>query len=135
MSSYLPAKFVFFLKSRLLFNIFYSFCMFVNKHFILSNTHNSKSKWCDNAKLLEYYFYVKKKMSVDFQICISVPLIDDFSKWWDTLKSLVAFATRFLKCFWSFWNIIYLSVKSYFNCIYQFRNWFEKLAGPFILIC
>ena len=27
-------KFVFFLKSRLLFNIFYCFCMFVKKHFI-----------------------------------------------------------------------------------------------------
>ena len=32
-SSYLPVKFVFLLKSRLLFNAFYCFCMFVNKHF------------------------------------------------------------------------------------------------------
>ena len=32
-SSYSPAKFVFFLKSRLLFSVFYYFfCMFVNKH-------------------------------------------------------------------------------------------------------
>ena len=30
---YLPVRFVFFLKSRLLFNIFYCFCMFVSKHF------------------------------------------------------------------------------------------------------
>ena len=28
-----PVEFVFFLKSRLIFNIFYCFCMFVNKHF------------------------------------------------------------------------------------------------------
>ena len=32
-SSYSPLKFVFFLKSSLLFNLFYCFCMFVNKHF------------------------------------------------------------------------------------------------------
>ena len=28
----IPVKFVFFLKRRLLFNAFYCFCMFVNKH-------------------------------------------------------------------------------------------------------
>ena len=32
-SSYAPVKLVFFLKSRLIFNISYCFCMFVNKHF------------------------------------------------------------------------------------------------------
>ena len=32
-SSYSPVMFAFFLKSRLIFNIFYCFCMFVNKHF------------------------------------------------------------------------------------------------------
>ena len=37
--------------------------------------HNSKSKCCYNAKPLAYYFCVKTKMSVDFQICISVPLM------------------------------------------------------------
>ena len=31
--SYSPVKFVFFLKSRQLFNVFYRFNMFVNKHF------------------------------------------------------------------------------------------------------
>ena len=31
--SYSPVKFSFFLKSRLIFNILYYFCMFVNKHF------------------------------------------------------------------------------------------------------
>ena len=29
----IPLNFVLFLKCRLLFNIFYCFCMFVNKHF------------------------------------------------------------------------------------------------------
>ena len=32
-TSYSPVKFAFFLKSRLIFNIFFCFCMFVNKHF------------------------------------------------------------------------------------------------------
>ena len=31
--SYSPVKFVFFLKSRLLLNVLYCFCLFVNKHF------------------------------------------------------------------------------------------------------
>ena len=31
--SYSPIRFVFFFKSRLLFNVSYCFCMFVNKHF------------------------------------------------------------------------------------------------------
>ena len=74
MSSYLSAKFVFFLKSRLLFNIFYCFCIFVNKHFIYLAAHNSTCKYCYNAKLSADYFYVKTKISIDFQICISVPL-------------------------------------------------------------
>ena len=37
-------KFVFFLKIRLLFKVFYCFCMFVNKHF-----PNSTSKQLDNS--------------------------------------------------------------------------------------
>ena len=48
--------------------------MFVNKHFIILGVHISKSKRCDNAKPSTYYFYVKTKLSVDFRICISVPL-------------------------------------------------------------
>ena len=48
--------------------------MFVNKHFIILGVHISKSKRCYNAKPSAYYFYVKTKLSVDFRICISVPL-------------------------------------------------------------
>ena len=36
--------------------------------------HNSKIKCCYNAKPSAYYFYLKTKISVDFQICISVHL-------------------------------------------------------------
>ena len=62
-------------KSWLLFNIFCCFCMFVIKHFIFSGAHNSKSRCCYTAKLSTYYFYVKTKISIDFENCISVPLI------------------------------------------------------------
>ena len=66
-------KFLFFLKSRLLFNILYCFCMFVNKHFIITGVYISKIKRCYNSKLSAYYFQVKTKISVEFHICISVP--------------------------------------------------------------
>ena len=75
MWSYLPAKFVFFLKSGLIFERFCCFCMFVNKHFTNAGAYNSKSKRCLNAKHLAYYFYIKTKISLGFHICISVPLI------------------------------------------------------------
>ena len=38
----------------------------------ISGAHNSKSKCYFNAKPSAYYFYVKTKISVDFQIFISV---------------------------------------------------------------
>ena len=49
--------------------------MFVNKPFIISVAHNSKSKCCCNEKPSTYYFYVKTTVSADFQIYISVPLM------------------------------------------------------------
>ena len=67
-------KFVLFLKIRLLFNIFhFSECLQTNISYI-SGADNSKSKCCCNAKHLAYYFCVKTKISVDFQIRISVLL-------------------------------------------------------------
>ena len=66
---------MFFWKSRLLFSIFYCFCMFLNKHFIISGVYISKSKQCYTAKPSAYHFYEKTKISVDFYICSSVPLI------------------------------------------------------------
>ena len=50
-----------------------SVCLQTNISYI-SGAHNSKSKCCYNAKPSAYYFYVRTKISVDFQICISVPL-------------------------------------------------------------
>ena len=72
--SYFPVKFLFFLKSRLIFKRFYCLCMFLNKHFIKTGAYISKSKRCWNAKLSVYYLYVKTKTSLDLYICISVPL-------------------------------------------------------------
>ena len=48
--------------------------MSVNKHFISLKCTTQKVN-ADNAKPSAYYFYVKTKVSVDFQICISVPLM------------------------------------------------------------
>ena len=52
----LPVKLAFFLKSRLLFNIFYCFCMFVNKHFANSTIKDKK------VKFSLYYFYMNMNM-------------------------------------------------------------------------
>ena len=48
--------------------------MFVNKHF--SNAHISKSKRFFKVKSSTHYFHMKAKILADFQICISVLLID-----------------------------------------------------------
>ena len=40
----------------------------------------SKRKSCFNGKSSAYYFHVKMKVLADFQICISVPLIQTSSK-------------------------------------------------------
>ena len=57
-----------------------SACLQTNILYI-SGAHNSKSKWCYNAKPSAYYFYVKTKVSVDFQICIGAPLMKKNSFW------------------------------------------------------
>ena len=48
--------------------------MFENKNF--SGAFILKSKQYYNAKPLAYCFYVKTKILIDFDICISVPLND-----------------------------------------------------------
>ena len=56
-----------FLKSRLIFILFYCFWMFVNKLFTYLT-------WkCFNVKF-STYFHKKTKIVADFQICISAPL-------------------------------------------------------------
>ena len=54
--SYSSAKFVFFLKSMLLLNIFYCFCIFINKHFA----------YCTICYYAWNYFYVKTNVLQDF---------------------------------------------------------------------
>ena len=61
-----------FLKSRIIFNIFYCFWMFANK--IISGAHISESKTCFNLKPSTCYFHMKTKILADFQIYISLPL-------------------------------------------------------------
>ena len=56
-------KFVFFLESKLLFNILYCSCMFVHKHFDVLNVKHSE---------YHFYIYVKAKRK-DFDICVSAP--------------------------------------------------------------
>ena len=67
-------KFVNFLKSRLIFSIFYCFWMFVNKRCRYLMCGYLKKWKCFNVKSSVYYFHKKAKILADFQICISVPL-------------------------------------------------------------
>ena len=84
LSRYLPVNFEFFLKRMQLVNLCYCFCMFVNKYlFHISRVRITCTKCCYNAKPSACYFCLKRKISVDFQICISVPL----SSWNSTNKS------------------------------------------------
>ena len=71
-------NFVNFLKSRLIFNIFYIFeCLWTNFSHD-SSALISESKRCFNVKSSTYYFHMKKKIVANFQVYISVPL----SKFW-----------------------------------------------------
>ena len=74
----MPVKFLNFLKSRLIFNIFCCFWMYVNKLFTYPNAHISKSKRCFNVKSSTYYLHMKTKILADFQISISVSLRKPF---------------------------------------------------------
>ena len=65
---------MFFLKSKLIFKIFYCFRIFVNKHFINTGTCISKSKRYFKTKPSAYNFYVRTPMALNFHVCISVPL-------------------------------------------------------------
>ena len=69
--SFLPVKFVFFLKSRLLFNVFYCFCMFVNKHFTYLRCANLKAWKVLKCAICVLLFFMLRRI---FHICISVPL-------------------------------------------------------------
>ena len=73
LSIYLPVKFINSLKSKLIFNIFYCFGMFVNILFTYLTCAHLKSKRCLNVKSSTYFFQMKTDILLDLQICISVP--------------------------------------------------------------
>ena len=75
-SSYLPVKFVFFLKKDyfLTYSIV-SVCLQTNISDI-SGAHNSKSKCCYNAKPSAYYFYLKTKISASSEVVSSEDVLD-----------------------------------------------------------
>ena len=56
-----PKNFVDFLKSRLTFNIFFCFWIFVDKLSHISRAHISKSKPCFNVKSSTYYFHIRPR--------------------------------------------------------------------------
>ena len=60
-------KFVNFLKSRLIFNIFYCFVMFVKNFSHISRVDISESKKCFNVKSTTYYFHRKAKILAGFK--------------------------------------------------------------------
>ena len=62
-----------FLKIRLIFNVFYCFRMFVNKHFTILGRACISQKCYDEIPSV-HSFYVKTKMLAVFQICITVSL-------------------------------------------------------------
>ena len=68
-------KFIFFLKIRLIFNLIYCFCMFVNKHFTSRMRVSQKAKGVIVRNLRHIILCIKTKILIDFDTCISVPLI------------------------------------------------------------
>ena len=86
--SYLSVKFVSFLKSRLIFNAFFCFWMFLTNFQYISRKHISKSKRFFNVKSSTYYFHMETGILTDFHICISVPL---------TLKQIFCKTKTFFK--------------------------------------
>ena len=85
-------------KSRLIFNIFFCFWMFVNKSFTyLSRALISESKRCFNLKSSTYYFHIKTKISADFQICISVPL--KITVWKTSIVHIWSFLVHIIPAF------------------------------------
>ena len=113
----LRVKFVNFMKSRLIFNIFYCFWMFVNKHFTyLTRIHISKSKRCYIVQSSAYFPRVKMKLPGDFHICISAPLT-------------VILASIFLYLFdsilidtWPIFNNFAGSLAIFFRAMHQLLN-------------
>ena len=72
-----PWSFANFLKSRLIFNIYYFWML--TFHISHVRAHVSQSKRCFNVKSSTYYFPMKTKILADFQIFVSVPFMSSLS--------------------------------------------------------
>ena len=90
--------------------------MFVNKLFPYLTTHISKSKRCFNVKSSTYCFHMKSKILVDFQICISVPLIKHLSY----CKQPICSANQ--------WTGFYMTTASVMKGLNIFTNSFQIIA-------
>ena len=119
-------KLVNFLKSRLVFDIFYCFWMFVNNHFTFLTCAISKIKMRYNVESSTYYFIVKTKILLDFQICISVPLLTSymFCFWYlfsknnprrKNLTQLIQCWLKFIK-FRKDWNFLHFLIDYPVQC-------------------
>ena len=110
----MPVKFVNFLKSRLIFNIFCCFWMFVNKLFTYLTCTYLKTF---NVKSSTYYFQMKTEALANFQIRFSVTLnINLFSILWDV------FIIDIL--------LYYYSIVLSFSLIF-----FKVMQGEIIVLC
>ena len=102
----------------------------------ISGAHNSKSKCYFNAKPSAYYFYVKTKISVDFQICTSVLQLmyrNSGSSWILCLdynfsrlltQNVLCLRSIYVLCPWSCGNQIFwsLSLTFYFLPVGSFHR-------------
>ena len=119
-----PVMFTFFVKSRLLFNIFHCFSIFVNNH----SFHISRVRICQKVKSvtmqnMQYtIFYVKMNISADFRICISIPVRSLIRK---KTKVLTGFQCKNSKNFPNYYWVTNISdnvhQKAHFFCR-KFKN-------------
>ena len=58
-------KLIIFLKKDANFNVFYNFCMFINKHFTSFRVNNLKTLGIKNAKFPGYYFHMNTNIYGD----------------------------------------------------------------------
>ena len=107
----------------------------------ISGVHTSESKRCYNVIPSVHYFYVKKKMVTDFEICISVPStvskcmgkcyqmssrIFDLPEWGNLLecrilKFVIWSSSLFCYCFWTHSSIYpTFTSKYYFGIHYSY---------------
>ena len=108
-------KFVNFLKSRAIFNIFS--CLHISRARI------SKRKRCVNMEFSTYYFHMETKILADFQISISVPL----SQITFSCNSCVTWlmTSNFCTCFFIYLFLLWDTLKAF----YAFQNKQKSVSG------